>query len=129
MPRIADLGFDWIYLNPFHQTGGSKSLYAVADTDHLDERLRDQDGTPDDEQIRRFCAAARAAGISVMTDLVINHTADNARLVQERPDLSCASPTARSCTRPPSIPTTRRSAPSGATSPNSTITAPPPGRR
>ncbi|MCJ2025075.1 maltotransferase domain-containing protein [Methylobacterium sp. J-067] len=92
LPRIADLGFDWIYLNPFHQTGGSKSLYAVADTDSLDERLRDQDGTPDDEQIRRFCAAARAAGISVMTDLVINHTADNARLVHERPDLFMREP-------------------------------------
>ncbi len=92
LPRIADLGFDWIYLNPFHQTGGSKSLYAVADTDRLDERLRDEDGTPDDEQIRRFCAAARAAGISVMTDLVINHTADNARLVQDRPDLFMREP-------------------------------------
>jgi len=92
LPRIADLGFDWIYLNPFHQTGGSKSLYAVADTARLDERLRDQDGTPDDEQIRRFCAAARAAGIGVMTDLVINHTADNARLVHERPDLFMREP-------------------------------------
>ncbi len=92
LPRIADLGFDWIYLNPFHQTGGSRSLYAVADTDRIDERLRDEDGTPDDEQIRRFCAAARAAGIAVMTDLVINHTADNARLVQERPDLFMREP-------------------------------------
>lgn len=92
LPRIADLGFDWIYLNPFHQTGGSKSLYAVADTDRIDERLRDEDGTPDDEQIRRFCAAARAAGLAVMTDLVINHTADNARLVQERPDLFMREP-------------------------------------
>ncbi len=64
----------------------------MADTDRIDERLRDQDGTPDDEQIRRFCAAARAAGIAVMTDLVINHTADNARLVQERPDLFMREP-------------------------------------
>ncbi len=92
LPRIAGLGFDWIYLNPFHQTGGSKSLYAVADTDRIDGRLRDEDGTPDDEQIRRFCAAARAAGIAVMTDLVINHTADNARLVQDRPDLFMREP-------------------------------------
>ena len=52
----------------------------MADPERLDERFRDQDGTPDDEQIRRFCAAAQAAGLSVMTDLVINHTADNARL-------------------------------------------------
>ena len=31
LPRIAGLGFDWVNLNPFHETGGSKSLYAVKD--------------------------------------------------------------------------------------------------
>ncbi len=87
LPRIAGLGFDWVYLNPFHQTGGSRSLYAVADPDRLDERFRDRDGTPDDEQIARFCRVAKANGISVMSDLVINHTADNAKLAQERPEL------------------------------------------
>ncbi|WP_336486118.1 maltotransferase domain-containing protein [Methylobacterium nigriterrae] len=87
LPRIAGLGFDWVYLNPFHQTGGSRSLYAVADTDALDERLRDLDGTPDDEQIRRFCKAAEAQGLRVMTDLVINHAANDGRLARERPDL------------------------------------------
>lgn len=92
LPRIAALGFDWVYLNPFHQTGGSRSLYAVADPDRLDERFRDPDGTPDDEQIRRFCTAAEALGLSVMTDLVINHTADNARLATERPDLFMKEP-------------------------------------
>ncbi|KQP07197.1 alpha-amylase [Methylobacterium sp. Leaf99] len=87
LPRIAALGFDWVYLNPFHQTGGSRSLYAVADTDRLDERFRDQNGTSDDEQIRRFCAAARAQGLSVMTDLVVNHTARDGSLARDRPDL------------------------------------------
>ncbi|MGU3359823.1 maltotransferase domain-containing protein [Methylobacterium sp. M6A4_1b] len=87
LPRIAALGFDWIYLNPFHQTGGSRSLYAVADPDRLDERFRDHDGTSDDEQIRRFCAAAAAQGLSVMTDLVINHTAMDGPLAAQRPDL------------------------------------------
>ena len=87
LPRIAELGFDWVYLNPFHQTGGSRSLYAVADLDRLDDRFRDGDGTPDDEQIARFCRAADSHGIAVMSDLVINHTADNARLFHERPDL------------------------------------------
>ena len=87
LPRIAGLGFDWVYLNPFHQTGGSRSLYAVADTDRLDERFRDQDGTSDDDQIAGFCRAADAQGVAVMTDLVINHTADNAKLLHERPEL------------------------------------------
>ncbi|WP_264049087.1 maltotransferase domain-containing protein [Methylobacterium flocculans] len=87
LPRIAALGFDWIYLNPFHQTGGSRSLYAVADPDHLDARFRDDDGTSDDEQIRRFCAAAASHGLRVMTDLVINHTAMDGPLAAQRPDL------------------------------------------
>ncbi|WP_279358495.1 maltotransferase domain-containing protein [Methylobacterium indicum] len=87
LPRIAELGFDWVYLNPFHQAGGSRSLYAVADTDRLDERLRDLDGTPDDEQIRRFCAAAAGHGLKIMTDLVVNHAANDGRLAHERPDL------------------------------------------
>ncbi|HEX8417184.1 MAG TPA: maltotransferase domain-containing protein, partial [Methylobacterium sp.] len=87
LPRIAAMGFDWVYLNPFHQTGGSRSLYAVADPDRLDDRFRDADGTPDDEQIRRFCAAARGHGLSIMTDLVINHTAKDGPLANDRPDL------------------------------------------
>ncbi|MFC6050918.1 alpha-amylase family glycosyl hydrolase, partial [Methylobacterium hispanicum] len=87
LPRIADLGFDWVYLNPFHQTGGSGSLYAVADPDRLDERFRDADGRSDDDQIRDFCAAAEASGLKVMTDLVINHTANDGTLARERPDL------------------------------------------
>ena len=87
LPRIAALGFDWVYLNPFHQTGGSRSLYAVADPDHLDARFRDNDGTSDDDQIRRFCAAATSHGLRVMTDLVINHTAMDGPLAAQRPDL------------------------------------------
>ena len=86
LPRIAAMGFDWVYLNPFHQTGGSRSLYAVADPDRLDERFRDPGGVPDDEQIRGFVAAAAAAGLKVMTDLVVNHAANDGRLVGERPD-------------------------------------------
>jgi starch synthase (maltosyl-transferring) len=31
LPRIAQMGFDWVYLNPFHSPGFSGSLYAVKD--------------------------------------------------------------------------------------------------
>ena len=85
--RIASMGFDWVYLNPFHETGGSGSLYAVKDPFRLDPRFRDQDGGDDDEQIRRFVRDAQAVHLSVMTDLVINHTAKDAHLALERPDL------------------------------------------
>src|SRR3954447_20906088 len=87
LPRIAALGFDWIYLNPFHETGGSKSLYAVKDPYGLDERFRDAGGGTDDEHIQALVEDAEGRGLKVMTDLVINHPADNAPLALERPDL------------------------------------------
>jgi starch synthase (maltosyl-transferring) len=31
LPRIAAMNFDWVYVNPFHETGGSGSLYAIRD--------------------------------------------------------------------------------------------------
>ena len=31
LDRIAGMGFDWIYVNPFHYPGFSGSLYAVKD--------------------------------------------------------------------------------------------------
>ena len=87
LPRIAGLGFDWVYLNPFHQTGGSKSLYAVSDLGRLDERFRDPGSVSDDEALAAFTETARAAGLKVMTDLVINHTAQDSPLVEEKPHL------------------------------------------
>src|SRR3712207_5639292 len=53
LPRIARMGFDWVYVNPFHETGASRSLYAVKDPYRLDPRFRDE-GEDDDAQIRRF---------------------------------------------------------------------------
>jgi starch synthase (maltosyl-transferring) len=87
LPRIAGMGFDWTYVNPFHETGYSGSLYAVRDPYRLDSRLRDPDGKDDEAQLRGFVEAARGHGLKVMTDLVINHTARDARLAEERPEL------------------------------------------
>src|SRR3712207_3483771 len=58
LPRIAALGFDWVYMNPFHETGGSGSLYAVRDPFRLDPRFRDEGAGGDDDQIRAFAEDA-----------------------------------------------------------------------
>ncbi|MEA3041611.1 MAG: hypothetical protein QOC65_1100, partial [Sphingomonadales bacterium] len=87
LPRIASLGFDWVYVNPFHETGGSGSLYAIRDPFRLDPRFRDEGAGSDDDQIRAFAEDAASHGLRVMTDLVINHTADDALLARERPDV------------------------------------------
>src|SRR5690606_24784002 len=87
LPRIAAMGFDWVYLNPFTETGFSGSLYAVKDPLRLDARFRDPDGGDDIDQIAGFAAEAGRHRLKVMADLVINHTAKDALLVGERPDL------------------------------------------
>ncbi|HYF56402.1 MAG TPA: maltotransferase domain-containing protein, partial [Salinarimonas sp.] len=87
LPRIAGMGFDWVYLNPFHRTGASGSLYAVADPFSLDPRFRDEGAGSDEDQVRAFVAAAERQGLKVMIDLVVNHTAKDAVLAEARPDL------------------------------------------
>ncbi len=86
LPRIAALGFDWVYVNPFHETGYSGSLYAVKDYYRLNPLFRGEDGGRDDDLIRSFAETARAHGIGVMMDLVVNHTARDAALTTERPN-------------------------------------------
>ncbi|CAA9344548.1 MAG: GH13_3 / GH13 / GH13_38 / GH13_36 / GH13_ 20 / GH13_16 / GH13_29, partial [uncultured Microvirga sp.] len=81
------MNFDWVYLNPFHETGYSGSLYAVRDPFRLDARFRDPDGGEDDAQLGRFVEEARKVGLRVMTDLVINHTARDAHLAEQQPEL------------------------------------------
>ena len=85
LPRIAAMGFDWIYLNPFHEPGGSGSLYAIRDYARLHPVLQGQGGPVAADQIARFAAAARDHGVRVMADLVINHTANDALLVETSP--------------------------------------------
>ncbi len=85
LPRIAAMGFNWVYVNPFHQTGFSGSLYAVQDYYALDPSLRGN-AADDEAALRGFVAAAAEQGIAVMMDLVINHTAKDSRLVAEHPD-------------------------------------------
>jgi starch synthase (maltosyl-transferring) len=84
--RIAAMGFDWVYVNPIHVTGGSGSLYAVADYTRLNPLLRGDDPRTDDAIVRDVAAAAAARGLSLMLDLVINHTANDSPLVDRHPD-------------------------------------------
>ncbi|MCB9959456.1 MAG: alpha-amylase [Rhodospirillaceae bacterium] len=85
LPRIADLGFDWIYLNPFHLPGFSGSLYAIKDFARLHPVLQGDSHKPAADLIAGFTWAAREHGLKVMADLVINHTAKDALLTQSAP--------------------------------------------
>jgi len=86
LERAAGMGFTWIFVNPFHETGFSGSLYSVKDHYRLDPRLQDGTGRPAEEQLRDMLGAAGRLGLAVMMDLVINHTAFDSPLVREHPD-------------------------------------------
>ena len=84
LPRIARMGFDWIYLNPFHYPGFSGSLYAIKDLGRLHPVI--DDGRPMDRALSQFTEQAGEHGLSVMLDLVINHTAKDGLLVDQHPE-------------------------------------------
>jgi starch synthase (maltosyl-transferring) len=84
LPRIAAMGFNAVYVNPFHYPGFSGSLYAVKDYFRLNPRFRDGD-IDEEELLRRFTAAANAQGLRVIMDLVVNHTAKDSVLVDLHP--------------------------------------------
>lgn len=86
LPRIAAMGFDWVFINPFHDPGFSGSLYAVKDYYRLHPLFRGAGQASDAETLGRFLDAAHDQGLRVMMDLVINHTARDALLVDTHPE-------------------------------------------
>ncbi len=86
LPKIRDMAFDWVYLNPFHAPGFSGSLYAVKHYDRLHPMFQGQATACADELLSEFVSAAHDHGLRVMMDLVINHTSKDSILVQEHPE-------------------------------------------
>jgi len=68
VPYLRDLGVGWAYLSPILQSAaGSAHGYDVVDPTRVDAAR----GGP--EGFARFVAAARAAGLGVLVDIVPNH--------------------------------------------------------
>ena len=86
LDRIAGMGFNWIFLNPFHYPGFSGSLYAVKDYYALNPLFEDSTKDRPDETIGGFVEAAGTRGISVMMDLVVNHTAKDSSVAERHPE-------------------------------------------
>jgi len=84
--RAAAMGFDWVFVNPIQQLGASGSLYSIADYFRFNPALLDpQSAAPPEEQVRQMIAQARAAGLKVMIDLVLNHSAIDSHITREHP--------------------------------------------
>ncbi|HAJ80482.1 MAG TPA: alpha-amylase [Fibrobacteres bacterium] len=86
IPHASRMGFNWIYVNPFHEVGYSGSLYAIKNYYRLNQFFLKSGADPSDwHPLRKFVAACKTAGCSVMMDLVINHTAFDSVLVKTNP--------------------------------------------
>ena len=85
LPRIAAMGFNWVYLNPFHFPGFSGSLYAVKDYYRIHDLMWDGEHSLED-LLKAFCWKAGEHGLSVIMDLVVNHTSRDALLTEQHPE-------------------------------------------
>ncbi len=85
--RAAGMGFNWVFFNPIQHVGASRSLYSIADYFRFNAALLEaESAAPPQEQFRRMMDEARAAGLKVMIDLVINHCAIDAPVTREHPE-------------------------------------------
>jgi starch synthase (maltosyl-transferring) len=87
LPHVAEMGFNAVFVNPFHETGFSGSLYAVKNYFRCNPLFLREGQDPDDwGPIRGFLAGCEQHGLRVIMDLVINHTAKDSPLTEEHPD-------------------------------------------
>lgn len=85
--RAADMGFNWIFVNPIQYPGFSGSLYSLKDYFAFNPLFLDEDAAASPEQqCRDMIQSADALGLSMMVDLVINHCAVDSPLIEEHPE-------------------------------------------
>jgi len=86
LQRAADLGFDWVFINPIHYPGFSGSLYSVKDYFSMNPLF--VDGTTPRKQaaeFKRMAKDAKKLGLKLMVDLVVSHCAFDSELIAEQP--------------------------------------------
>ena len=85
--RAADMGFDWVFVNPIQRPGSSGSLYSVADYFSINPVLLSSENRDTAQtQVRKMAQRASCRGTKLMVDLVINHCAADSMLVRTHAD-------------------------------------------
>ncbi|MCX7881833.1 MAG: alpha-amylase family glycosyl hydrolase [Brevinematales bacterium] len=85
--RIKEMGFDWVYVNPFHYPGFSGSLYAPKDYyDFNPLFINPNSSLPPVRQLESMLEEAHKRDLRVIMDLVINHTAKDHPFVRVHPE-------------------------------------------
>ncbi len=86
LKRAAQMGFNWIFVNPVQKTGDSGSLYSIADYFNINPFFVDEKNKEDPEdQLREMIKTAESYGLKMMTDLVINHCSVDSELLRTHP--------------------------------------------
>jgi len=84
--HIKEMGFNSIFINPFHETGFSGSLYAVKDYYKLNNLFLKKGSDPADlSPLKKFVQNCKKRNIHLIMDLVINHTAVDSVLTETNP--------------------------------------------
>ena len=83
--KISDMGFNCIYINPFHYPGFSGSLYAPKDYYKYNPAFF-TDEKSEEDQLKDFLKACSENNIDVYMDLVVNHTSIDCVLINEHKD-------------------------------------------
>lgn len=87
LERAAALGFNWVFVNPIQPTGRSGSLYAISDYFGVNPALLTPGSRQRPEaQVKEMVKQAKGLGLRLMIDLVINHCAVDAPLLQQHPE-------------------------------------------
>ena len=84
--RAADMGFDWVFINPIQFPGFSGSLYSIKDYFRFNPLI--VDGASPKKSVaefKRMAAQAEALGLKLMVDLVVSHCAFDSELLAEHP--------------------------------------------
>ena len=87
LQRAADMGCNWVFVNPIQCSGRSGSLYSVKDYFRLNPLFVDESGALAPEaQFKQMAAEAEKLGLNLMVDLVVNHCAADSELVGGHPE-------------------------------------------
>ena len=82
----AEMGFNWIFVNPIQKLGSSGSLYSIADYFAINPVLCSSGKQSPEDQVRKMIAEAEKVGLGMMIDLVINHCAYDSELLHKHPE-------------------------------------------
>jgi len=84
--RAAEMGFDWIFINPIQYPGYSGSLYSIKDYFRLNPLFVDGAGPNESAaEFKRIAQDAHELGLKLMVDLVVSHCAFDSDLITEHP--------------------------------------------